>query len=152
MAPNSLLPVEVLASHAARPKRVRRVKKATTDSSRAAATASEAAGAEGDAPQRAVEGEPALSASPRSYKQQKTRDSGAALLQRIAGMQVQSVREVSPPLGKVQERHGVWQENAKASMERGPSTLGMCVIQADGTSGAREVDWLSHSVASFSLR
>lgn len=90
--------------------------------------------------------------APRARKQQKLSEGSLALLQRCSGLAeaAGAQAEVSPPLDKVFARHTAFAQHAKASAMRGSSTLGMCVMQADG-SGAREVDWLSRSVAVFRM-
>lgn len=85
-------------------------------------------------------------------KQQKLSDGSAALLQRCSGVTEanSASSEISPPLEKVVARHAAFANHAKVSALRRSSSLGMNVLQADG-SGARELDWLSHTVATCEL-
>ena len=86
--------------------------------------------------------------SSRARKQRRLGEGEAALVRRSGVATDDS--DVSPPLDKVQERFTAFAEHARASAHRGSSSLAMCVAQADG-SGAREVDWLSRTVAVCSL-
>jgi len=135
-----------------RPKRTRRVKKAAARppaqrTSAAAATAATAA-----APAEAVPAESSRSASPapmtRAYKQQKLTGGEAAILARCPALSSDQTSNVSPPLGRVTERHIAFALRAKATRVRGPSSLKVCCAACGPRS---EVDRLTTGVACCEL-
>lgn len=159
LAPNVLANLLEPQGQPIRTKRSRQakkvVKKAAAEAAAAGARAARpgpAAGAAAEVAEAEVAGADGPRAtSPRAAKQAKLGTGGQALLARCAAVGEEANWKVSPPLGKVQERHLNYSMHAKATRSRTSSSLGMCVQQADG-SGAREVDWLTRGVACCELK
>ena len=159
IAPNIIMDEVGSGYNMGRSKRTRRLKQASSGSNvaavpkRVAAASAAAPAPQAEAPSAASErtGESVSPTRARARKQQKCGDGEFALVRRCKafGDEVQS--KVSPPLGRVQERHFAFSLHSKAMRSRGPSALQAMSENLPG-SQAHEVERLVRGVACVELQ
>lgn len=87
--------------------------------------------------------------SPRASKQRRLHNGASAVVRRCPGLGADASWNISPPFGRVQERHIAWALHAKATRSRGASTL--ATSSSNIAPQIAEVDRLSSGVASCDI-